>query len=75
MCGPREFIKTDSEMLEKARRIMGRVPFKQVDLLIVDEMGKNVSGSGMDSNVTGRVMNQVTPEPEERSSSASSCAT
>ncbi|MBU4275507.1 MAG: nickel-dependent lactate racemase [Proteobacteria bacterium] len=66
VCGPREFMKTDAEMLEKARRLMGRVPFKQVDLLIVDEMGKNVSGSGMDSNVTGRVMNQVTPEPTER---------
>lgn len=66
VCGPREFIKTDSEMLDKARGLMGRVPFKNVDLLIVDEMGKNVSGSGMDSNVTGRVMNQVTPEPSER---------
>jgi len=66
VCGPREFMKTDSEMLQKARRLMGLVPFKNVDLLIVDEMGKNVSGSGMDSNVTGRVMNQVTPEPTER---------
>lgn len=66
VCGPREFMKTDAEMLEKARRLMGIVPFKQVDLLIVDEMGKNVSGSGMDSNVTGRIMNQVTPEPTER---------
>ncbi len=66
VCGPREFMKVDAEMLEKARGLMGRVPFHNVDLLIVDEMGKNVSGSGMDSNVTGRVMNQVTPEPTER---------
>ncbi|MCB2190804.1 MAG: DUF2088 domain-containing protein [Deltaproteobacteria bacterium] len=66
VCGPREFMKTDAELLAKARDLMGRVPFKNVDLLIVDEMGKNVSGSGMDSNVTGRVMNQVTPEPTER---------
>ncbi|MBU1275716.1 MAG: nickel-dependent lactate racemase [Proteobacteria bacterium] len=66
VCGPREFIKTDSELLEKARNFLGRVPFKNVDLLIVDEMGKNISGSGMDSNVTGRIMNQVTPEPSER---------
>ena len=33
---------------------MAQLPFEQIDLLIVDEMGKDISGSGMDSNVIGR---------------------
>ena len=33
---------------------MPRLPFNGIDLLIVDEMGKNISGTGMDPNVTGR---------------------
>jgi hypothetical protein len=33
---------------------MAKLPFDPVDLLIVDEMGKNISGSGMDTNVIGR---------------------
>ena len=32
---------------------MARIPFKDIDLLIIDEMGKNISGTGMDTNVTG----------------------
>ena len=34
-----------------------RLPFDQVDVLIVDEIGKNISGSGMDTNVIGRKRN------------------
>ncbi len=30
------------------------LPFKEIDLLIVDEMGKNIFGTGMDTNITGR---------------------
>ncbi|MBN2032800.1 MAG: hypothetical protein JW836_05945 [Deltaproteobacteria bacterium] len=60
---PEEFAEKEPKLLARARNLMARVPFNQVDLLIVDEMGKNVSGSGMDSNVTGRIYNQVTPEP------------
>jgi hypothetical protein len=33
---------------------MARLPFAEIDLLIVDQLGKNISGSGMDPNVTGR---------------------
>ncbi len=39
-------------------------PFDDIDILIVDEMGKNVSGSGMDTNVIGRFYNHVAREPE-----------
>jgi len=41
-------------LLTEARRLMPRLPFDEVDLLIVDEMGKNFSGSGLDTNVIRR---------------------
>jgi hypothetical protein len=44
----------ERELLRKAKGWMARLPFEQIDLLIVDEMGKDVSGSGMDSNIIGR---------------------
>lgn len=34
--------------------MLGRIPFDQVDILIIDRIGKDISGIGMDSNVTGR---------------------
>jgi hypothetical protein len=41
-------------LLRRAKSWMARLPFDQIDLLIVDEMGKDISGSGMDSNIIGR---------------------
>jgi hypothetical protein len=41
-------------LLEEAKAWMARLPFDPIDLLIVDEMGKDISGAGMDSNVIGR---------------------
>lgn len=50
---PENLVETESELLVEARRRMARIPFDEIDLLIVDEMGKNISGTGMDTNVTG----------------------
>ena len=33
---------------------MPKIPFEELDLLIIEEMGKNYSGTGMDTNVIGR---------------------
>jgi hypothetical protein len=44
----------EMELLEDARKLMPRLPFPEVDLLIVDEIGKNLSGTGMDTNVIRR---------------------
>jgi hypothetical protein len=41
-------------LLEQARRLMPHLPFAEVDLLLVDEMGKNLSGTGLDTNVIRR---------------------
>ncbi|HEX9014452.1 MAG TPA: lactate racemase domain-containing protein [Chloroflexota bacterium] len=48
--GPKE-----AELLRRARDMMARIPFGEIDALVIDEMGKNVSGSGMDSNIVGRM--------------------
>jgi hypothetical protein len=52
---PQNFYEGEKELLKKAREIMPRLPFKQMDVLVVDEIGKNISGAGMDPNVTGRL--------------------
>ncbi len=36
---------------------MAKIPFDQMDVLIIDELGKEISGSGMDTKVVGRIMN------------------
>ncbi len=54
---PHEFLKRETELLVLAKQWMPRLPFSKVDLLIVDELGKNISGSGMDTNVIGRKYN------------------
>jgi hypothetical protein len=54
---PHDFLRRERELLVLAKQWMPRLPFKKVDLLIVDELGKNISGSGMDTNVIGRKYN------------------
>ena len=51
---PAEIEEREKGLLEEARRLMPRLPFDDIDLLIVDRIGKNISGSGMDPNITGR---------------------
>lgn len=51
---PDALIETDSRLLVEARANMPSLPFSQLDVLIVDKIGKNISGDGMDPNITGR---------------------
>jgi hypothetical protein len=51
-------------LLDEARRLMGRIPFDQLDLLVIGEIGKNYSGAGIDPNVVGRLLLELAPEPE-----------
>ena len=51
---PGELEAGERELLRKARAWMAKLPFEEVDLLIVDEIGKEISGTGMDTNVIGR---------------------
>jgi hypothetical protein len=54
---PDRFAEREKELLILAKKWMPRLPFDQVDLLVIDAMGKNISGSGMDTNVVGRKYN------------------
>lgn len=53
---PEAIFDVEPKLLERARGLMGRLPFDQIDVLIVGELGKNYSGAGMDPNVIGRLM-------------------
>jgi hypothetical protein len=48
--------EAEQALLEEARRLLPRLPFDQLDVLVVDRIGKNFSGAGMDTTVIGRVM-------------------
>ncbi|MDQ6679060.1 MAG: lactate racemase domain-containing protein [Acidobacteriota bacterium] len=47
------FLEADMRLLKIAKTHLGTIPFDRLDLLVVDEIGKNISGSGMDLNVIG----------------------
>jgi hypothetical protein len=51
---PEELEEREKELLVQAKKMMPRLPFTEIDLLIIDEMGKDISGTGIDPNITGR---------------------
>ena len=51
--GADEFHATDRALLIKAREILPVLPAEELEFLLVDEMGKNISGAGMDTNIIG----------------------
>jgi hypothetical protein len=60
---PNEIVASERALLQKAKVLAPRLPFDDIDIAVVDEMGKNISGAGMDTNVIGRFYNQVASEP------------
>lgn len=61
---PEEFAKREPELLNEARLLMPRLPIDDFHILIVGEIGKNFSGTGMDTNIIGRIRIYGEPEPE-----------
>lgn len=51
---PDDFEATEIDLLQVSKEAMARLLFKEIHVLLIDEIGKNISGSGMDPNVTGR---------------------
>ncbi|MGL5513709.1 MAG: lactate racemase domain-containing protein [Sporomusa sp.] len=49
-----KIIEIDQQLLVEAKKRMPRILFDQMDVLIVDQIGKEISGDGMDPNITGR---------------------
>lgn len=50
---PAHFLERDAALLQISNDLLPRIPFEQLDVLVVDWIGKNISGSGMDPNVIG----------------------
>jgi hypothetical protein len=61
--GPAEILAREPALLELARAHMPRLPTDELDLLIVDRMGKEISGTGMDTNILGRIGIVGQPDP------------
>lgn len=51
---PKVFLEREKALLAMARHQMATLPFDEIDLLLIDRIGKEISGTGMDSNVIGR---------------------
>ena len=59
---PEDFAVREPELLSIAHQMLPKLPVNELDLLIVGEIGKNFSGTGMDTNIIGRV--QISGETE-----------
>ncbi len=61
---PADFESEEMQLLECARQNMPKLPVDQLDVLIVNEFGKNISGTGIDVNIIGRLKIASESEPE-----------
>ena len=52
---PKDIIKTDTKLLKEAKQQMPKLPIDEIDVLVTQEIGKNISGTGFDTNVIGRL--------------------
>jgi hypothetical protein len=59
------FATREPDLFRLADQWMPRLPFSAIDVLIVDQIGKNISGAGMDPNVTGRDIHGI-PRTDRR---------
>jgi hypothetical protein len=57
--------KREPELLQESRQHHAMLPFTQLDLLLVDEIGKEISGAGFDTKVIGRIRNIYEKECEQ----------
>lgn len=64
---PDNLIEQEGELLQYSKSLMSSLPVDTIDLLIVQEIGKNFSGTGMDTNIIGRARIHGVPEPERPS--------
>ena len=59
---PEDLLEVEPRLLDEARTNMARLPFEQIDVLVVGELGKNYSGTGLDPNVIGRQRVETMPD-------------
>ena len=61
---PESFSASDEKLLKVAKSLAPRLPFDRIDCLVVEWIGKEISGAGMDPAVVGRVGIRTVPDPE-----------
>ncbi len=61
---PAEIEQEEMKLLQWVRENMPSLPVKRLDVLIIDEFGKDISGVGIDPNIIGRTRIKTEPEPE-----------
>ena len=59
-----EIFSREPELLEESKLYKPTLPFEELDILVIDEIGKEISGAGMDTKVVGRIMNVYEKECE-----------
>ena len=65
ICPADKIEEMEKEMLRLAKSMAPSLPFDEADILIIDEMGKDISGTGFDTKVVGRIgLPLVSPEPK-----------
>ncbi|MFJ7978133.1 lactate racemase domain-containing protein [Peribacillus sp. NPDC096379] len=64
---PEQIEERERELLVKAFDMMPSLPLEEMDILVVDEIGKNYSGTGMDTNIIGRIRVLGVEEPKKPS--------
>lgn len=62
---PEQFESRERQLLLQARGMMPALPFDRADLMIVDQIGKDISGAGMDTNIVGRKYNDHVAREDE----------
>ncbi|WP_052947677.1 lactate racemase domain-containing protein [Aneurinibacillus tyrosinisolvens] len=63
--GYEQIPEREKELLNQAKQFMPRLPVDTMDICIIEEMGKNYSGTGMDTNIIGRMRIEGIKEPEK----------
>ena len=65
ICPPENIENLETDLLRTAKKLAPSLPFDRADILIIDQMGKEISGTGFDTKVVGRIgLPLVTREPE-----------
>jgi hypothetical protein len=59
-----DIFSREPQLLEESKLYKPTLPFEELDILVIDEIGKEISGAGMDTKVVGRIMNVYEKECE-----------
>lgn len=63
----KDMLERERDLFERSLDLFPTLPVDDLDLLVVDEIGKHISGTGMDTNVVGRMLIHGEPEPQSPS--------